>query len=222
MPMNPVYRAPSDLPPKIPVFPLAGALLLPRGELPLNIFEPRYLAMIDDVLKGERIIGMIQPDESKESSAAHPTLFKVGGAGRITQLAESGDGRYLITLTGIARFRILDELAVTTAYRQCHVDFAPFAGDFVPQHGEEAVDRAALMHTLKAYLEANRMEADWSDIKNAPTEALVNGLSMMSPYGAREKQALLEAPDLKTRAETLIAVTEMALAQRDGSETQLQ
>ena len=222
MPMNPVYRAPADLPAKIAVFPLAGALLLPRGELPLNIFEPRYLALIDDVLKAERIVGMIQPDESKESSAAHPALFKVGGAGRITQLAESGDGRYLITLTGIARFRILEELAVTTAYRQCRVDFAPFAGDFVPQHGEEAVDRAALMRTLKAYLEANRMEADWSDIKNAPTEALVNGLSMMSPYGAREKQALLEAPDLKTRAETLIAVTEMALAQRDGSETSLQ
>jgi hypothetical protein len=222
MPMNPVYRSPAELPAKIPVFPLAGALLLPRGELPLNIFEPRYLAMIEDAMKAERLVGMIQPDESKEASAAQPALFKVGCAGRITQLAESGDGRYLITLTGIARFRILEELAATTAYRQCRVDFAPFAGDFVPQHGEEAVDRPALMRTLKAYLEANRMEADWSDIKNAPTEALVNGLSMMSPYGAREKQALLEAPDLKTRAETLIAVTEMALAQRDGSETPLQ
>ena len=222
MPMNPVYRSPSDLPPKLAVFPLAGALLLPRGELPLNIFEPRYLAMIDDALKAERVVGMIQPDERKGSSAQQPELFKVGCAGRITQLAESGDGRYLITLTGIARFRILEELAVTTAYRQCRADFSPFAGDFVPQHGEDAVDRAALMRTLKAYLEANRMEADWSDIKNAPTEALVNGLSMMSPYGAREKQALLEAPDLKTRAETLIAVTEMALAQRDGSETPLQ
>ncbi|HEY8268408.1 MAG TPA: LON peptidase substrate-binding domain-containing protein [Xanthobacteraceae bacterium] len=221
MPMNPVYRSPADLPAKLAVFPLAGALLLPRGELPLNIFEPRYLAMIDDALKAERLIGMIQPDESKGSSQ-HPELFKVGCAGRITQLAESGDGRYLLTLTGIARFRILEELAATTAYRQCRVDFAPFAGDFVPQHGEEAVDRPALMRTLKAYLEANRMEADWSDIKNAPTEALVNGLSMMSPYGAREKQALLEAPDLKTRAETLIAVTEMALATRDGSETPLQ
>ena len=212
MPMNPVYRSPSELPAKIPVFPLAGALLLPRGELPLNIFEPRYLAMIEDALKAERIIGMVQPDESKESSAAQPVLFKIGCAGRITQLAESGDGRYLITLTGIARFRILEELAAATAYRQCRVDFAPFAGDFVPQHGEEAVDRAALMRTLKAYLEANRMEADWSDIKNAPTEALVNGLSMMSPYGAREKQALLEAPSMKERAETLIALIEIANA----------
>ena len=194
MAMNPIYLGPSGLPAVIPVFPLADALLFPRGELPLNIFEPRYLAMIDDAMK----------------------------AGRITQLAESGDGRYLITLTGIARFRILEELSVTTAYRLCRVDFAPFASDFDPRHGEEAVDRAALMRTLKAYLEANRMEADWSDIKNAPTETLVNGLSMMSPYGAREKQALLEAPDLKTRAETLIAVTEMALAQRGGSETPLQ
>ena len=222
MPMNAVYEKPGDLAEVIPVFPLSGALLLPRGQMPLNIFEPRYLAMIDDALKGERILGMIQPDESKESPASHPALFKVGCAGRITQLAESGDGRYLITLTGIARFRILEELAVSTPYRQCRVDFSPFAEDFTPRHGEEAVDRAALMKTLKAYLEANRMEADWSDIKNAPTEALVNGLSMMSPYGAREKQALLEAPDLKTRAETLIAVTEMALAQREGSETPLQ
>jgi Lon protease-like protein len=219
--MNPVYRSPADLPATIPVFPLAGALLLPRGELPLNIFEPRYHAMIDDALKGGRVVGMIQPDESKLSVAMHPALFQVGCAGRITQLTETGDGRYLITLSGIARFRLLEELAVTTPYRQCRVDFAPFASDFSPRQGEEAVDRSALMKTLKAYLEANRMEADWSDIKNAPTEALVNGLSMMSPYGPREKQALLEAPDLKTRAETLIAVTEMALAQRD-SDTPLQ
>ena len=123
MPMNPVYRSPAELPAKLAIFPLAGALLLPRGELPLNIFEPRYLAMIDDAMKAERVVGMIQPDESRESSAAQPALFKVGCAGRITQLAESGDGRYLITLTGIARFRILDELAVTTAYRQCRVRF---------------------------------------------------------------------------------------------------
>ena len=222
MAMNPVYVAPSGLPATMPVFPLAGALLLPRGELPLNIFEPRYLAMIDDALKVERIIGMIQPNEGKGAPAAPPALYQVGCAGRITQFAESGDGRYLISLTGIARFRVVEELSVTTPYRQCRVDFSAFAQDFVPRHGEDEVDRPALLRALQAYLEANKLEADWADIKNAPTEALVNGLAMMSPYGPREKQALLEAPDLKARADTLVAVTEMALAQREGSETSLQ
>jgi Lon protease-like protein len=222
MAMNPVYVAPSGLPATIPVFPLAGALLLPRGELPLNIFEPRYLAMIDDALKAERIIGMIQPNEHGDAPAPQPTLYPVGCAGRITQLAETGDGRYLLSLTGIARFRVVEELAVTTPYRQCRVDYSAFAPDFVPRYGEDEVDRPALLRTLKAYLEANKLEADWADIKNAPTEALVNGLAMMSPYGPREKQALLEAPDLKARADTLVAVTEMALAQREGSETSLQ
>jgi Lon protease-like protein len=221
MAMNPVYVGPSGLPAAIPVFPLAGALLLPRGELPLNIFEPRYLAMIDDALKTARVIGMIQPDEKKAAAGAHPALQRIGCAGRITQLGETGDGRYLITLTGIARFKIVEELPVATPYRQCRVDYA-FDQDFVPRAGEEYVDRDALLRTLRAFLEANKLEADWGDIRAAPTEALVNGLAMMSPYGPLEKQALLEAPDLRTRAETLIAVTEMALAQREGSETPLQ
>jgi len=221
MAMNPVYVGASGLPAAIPVFPLAGALLLPRGELPLNIFEPRYLAMIDDAIKAERIIGMIQPDESKAAGGAQPGLQRVGCAGRITQFGETGDGRYLITLTGIARFKIAEELSVSTPYRQCRVDYS-FDQDFVPRAGEEDVDRDALLRTLRAFLEANKLEADWGDIRAAPTEALVNGLAMMSPYGPREKQALLEAPDLKTRADTLIAVTEMALAQREGSETSLQ
>lgn len=209
------YRTPEDLPDTIPVFPLAGALLLPRAQLPLNIFESRYLAMADDAMKGSRVIGMIQPDESKGGSAAVPALFSVGGAGKITQFAETGDGRYLITLTGIARFRVKEELPATTLYRQCRVDFAPFRSDLMPRLGEEHVDRETLLKTLAAYLRANKLEADWKDINEAPTEALVNGLSMMSPYGVREKQALLEAPDLKTRADVLVAITEMALA-RDG------
>jgi Lon protease-like protein len=209
------YRAPEDLPDTIPVFPLAGALLLPRAQLPLNIFEPRYLAMTDDAMKGARVIGMIQPDESKGGSAMRPALFSVGGAGRITQFAETGDGRYLVTLTGIARFRIKEELAADTLYRQCRVDFAPFRSDLTPRLGEEHVDRETLLKTLADYLRANKLEADWKDINEAPTEALVNGLSMMSPYGVREKQALLEAPDLKTRADVLVAITEMALA-KDG------
>jgi Lon protease-like protein len=216
MTTNAPYRTPDDLPSVIPVFPLAGALLLPRVELPLNIFEPRYLAMTDDAMKGERIIGMIQPDESKNGAAGDPALYSMGCAGRITQLSETGDGRYLITLNGIARFRIVEELATTTLYRQCRVDFTPFAGDFVPSRGAEAVDRGELLRTLSAFLSANDIEADWKDINEAPTEALVNGLSMMAPYGAREKQALLEASDLKQRADILVAVTEMALARAGG------
>ena len=132
MPMNVVYRGPADLPHAIPVFPLPGALLLPRGQMPLNIFEPRYLAMIDDSLRdGHRLIGMIQPDHAHPGPEQKPNLYRVGCAGRITQLAETGDGRYLLQLTGVARFRIEEELSVATAYRQCRVTFAPFAADFI-------------------------------------------------------------------------------------------
>lgn len=224
MPMNVVYRGPSDLPGVIPVFPLAGALLLPRGQMPLNIFEPRYLAMVDDAMADRhRLIGMIQPDASHAAPDDKPHLFKVGCVGRITQLAESGDGRYLLQLTGIARFAVEQELAVATAYRQCRVSFARFRDDFVARKGEEGVDRAALLKALNAFLTANNLKADWEGIEDAPNEALVNALSMMSPYGVAEKQALLEAPDLKTRAEILIAVTEIELAKRKTpGETPLQ
>ena len=225
MPMNAHYRGPIDLPEVIPVFPLPGALLLPRGQMPLNIFEPRYLAMVDDALRdGHRLIGMIQPDAAHaDAAAAAPPLFKIGCVGRITELAESGDGRYLIELTGIARFRIEEELRVKTAYRQCRVTYAPFADDFVARKGEAEVDREAVLTALRDFLEANELKADWDGIENAPNEALVNALSMMSPYGAAEKQALLEAPDLKTRAEILVAITEIELAKKDSEgEPQLQ
>jgi Lon protease-like protein len=213
MPMNVAYRGPDDLPDVIPVFPLAGALLLPRGQMPLNIFEPRYLAMVDDALSnGRRLIGMIQPDTAHRGSEDRPSLYRIGCVGRITQLGETGDGRYLMELTGIARFRIVDELSVPTPYRQCRVTYAPFADDFIARRGEDAVDRAALLAALAAFLKANDLKADWDGIENAPNEALVNALAMMSPYGAAEKQALLEAPDLKTRAEILVAVTEIELA----------
>ena len=224
MPMNAVYGGPGDLADVIPVFPLPGALLLPRGQMPLNIFEPRYLAMIDDaLLAGHRLIGMIQPDSAHPGPAEKPNLFKVGCVGRITQIAETGDGRYLIQLTGIARFRIDEELAVTTPYRQCRVVYAPFADDFVARKGEEAVDRERLLQSLSEFLKANDLKADWEGIENAPNEALVNALAMMSPYGTAEKQALLEAPDLKTRAEILVAMTEIELAKKTtGGETPLQ
>ena len=221
MPMNADYRGPIDLPGTIPVFPLPGALLLPRGQMPLNIFEPRYLAMIDDCLRdGHRLIGMIQPDPAHGSQAlggpaAKPPLYKTGCVGRITQLAESGDGRYLIELTGVARFRVEEELAVKTAYRQCRVTFAPFADDFVARKGENAVDRKAVLRALADFMKANDLKADWEDIDKAPNEALVNALAMMSPYGPAEKQALPEAPDLKTRAEILVAITEIELAKKN-------
>ncbi len=222
MPINLAYRSPADLPEVLPVFPLSSVLLLPRGEMPLNIFEPRYLQMFDDALAGSRLVGMIQPEFDAPEDAAHPPLVEIGCAGRITGFQESGDGRYLVTLTGVARFRLAEEVVAATPYRQVRPDFGPFAEDFVPGAGEEAVDRHALMRTLKAYLEANQLDADWSGIRGASNEALVNALSMMSPYGAREKQALLEAPDLKTRAEILVAVTEMDLKTRGDAETSLQ
>jgi Lon protease-like protein len=224
MPINAEYRGPSDLPEIIPVFPLPGALLLPRGQMPLNIFEPRYLAMVDDAFRdGHRLIGMIQPDLAHSRDEAHPKLFHVGCVGRITQFAESGDGRYILELTGIARFKVVEEQNVLTQYRQCKVDYFPFIDDFTARKGEDAVDREALLKALTEFLEANNLKVDWEGIENAPNEALVNALAMMSPYGAPEKQAMLEAPDLKTRAEILIAVTEMDLAKkRTSNDTGLQ
>jgi len=223
MPMNAVYRGPAELPPILPVFPLPGALLLPRGQMPLNIFEPRYLAMVDDALADRhRLIGMIQPDTAHPGPHDKPALFKIGCVGRITQFAETGDGRYLIELTGVTRFRIEEELVVHTPYRQCRVDFS-FQDDFVARRGEEAVDRDALLKALSSFLKANKLNADWDGIEKAPNEALVNALAMMSPYGAAEKQAMLEAPDLKTRAEILVALTEIELAKnKNEGETKLQ
>jgi Lon protease-like protein len=224
MPMNARYLGPGDLPEVIPVFPLEGALLLPRGQLPLNIFEPRYLMMVDDAFTGgRRLIGMIQPDPAHAGPEERPNLYKIGCVGRITQLTESGDGRYMIQLTGIARFRIDTEVKVATPYRQCRVSYAPFADDFVGHKGEDAVDRESLLKALSDFLKANDLKADWDGIENAPNEALVNALAMMSPYDTAEKQALLEAPDLKTRAEILIAVTAIELAKsKTSGETPLQ
>jgi Lon protease-like protein len=213
MPMNVSYRGPGDVADVIPVFPLAGALLLPRGQMPLNIFEPRYLMMIDDALRsGQRLIGMIQPDAGHPGPEDKPNLYRIGCIGRLTQFSESGDGRYLIQLTGVARFRIEHELEVTTPYRQCRVSTVPFKHDFIGHKGEDEVDRDALLKSLRDFLKANDLKADWDGIEKAPNEALVNALAMMSPYGPAEKQALLEAPDLKTRAEILVAVTEIELA----------
>ncbi|MBV1697720.1 MAG: LON peptidase substrate-binding domain-containing protein [Hyphomicrobiales bacterium] len=224
MSINAIYKGPGDLPAVIAVFPLPGALLLPRGQMPLNIFEPRYLAMIDDAMRsGNRVIGMIQPDPVHPGSDPNkPNLFQVGCVGRITQLAESGNGRYLIQLTGISRYRVEQELAIGTPYRQCRVTYVPFIDDFTARKGEDEVDRKTLLRTLAEFLKVNNLKADWDGIENAPNEALVNALAMMSPYGTAEKQALLEAPDLKSRAEILVAATEIELAKGQSGETPLQ
>ncbi|WP_421693119.1 LON peptidase substrate-binding domain-containing protein [Aestuariivirga sp.] len=204
------YRQPDDLPQRIPVFPLGGALLLPRADLPLNIFEPRYLAMLDHALSSDRLIGMIQPAEGQEAAEV-PALMKVGCVGRITSYAEAADGRMLITLTGVSRFQVVEELSVTTPYRQVIANYHPFAADLVTGTGAADVNRPALLKVFRDYLDANNMSADWGEVDQAPTEVLVNTLSLLAPYPPPEKQALLEAPDLKTRADVLVALTEVAL-----------
>lgn len=224
---NTYYRSGVDLPDVVAVFPLKGALLLPSGQLPLNIFEPRYLEMIDDAMATDRIIGLIQPrfdiiekaesdiQEYDNSQGDRPELCQVGCLGRITTYAETGDGRLLITLQGICRFRIKDELQNRRPYRQCRI--SAFLTDLNEASDADDVDRESLLKTFRAYLEANDMDADWDSIARAGNETLVNALSIMSPFGAAEKQALLEAPDLTTRAQTLIAITELTLA-RDNKE----
>jgi uncharacterized protein len=221
MKLNRAYQRPSELPTIIPIFPLAGALLLPRRPLPLSIFEPRYLAMIDDALSGERLIGMIQPSGGEEASDAWPELCAVGCLGRLTQFAETGDGRCFITLNGVARFRVIAETPNDRLYREARVDFSDFASDLREGEGESAVDRPGLLTALRRFAEANKFKVDWDDIKSASNEALVNGLSMLSPYGAKEKQALLEAADLKARADMLVAITQMELARGENASTQI-
>jgi uncharacterized protein len=218
---NRPYNCPEDLPAIIPVFPLPAALLLPRAEMPLNIFEPRYLAMIDAALANNRVIGMIQPDDHLPPCARGASLCAIGCAGRITAFAETGDNRYMITLTGIARFRVVEEMAAATPFRQCRVTAAPFCSDFSSRVGDEAVDRDSVLATFRAYLDAHNLETDWESVDNASNETLINALAMMAPFGPAEKQALLEAPDLKARAETLVAITEMTLARTfpDGTQS---
>lgn len=221
MPPAPRYNHTSDLPSTIPVFPLTGAILLPRATMPLNIFEPRYLAMIDNAIAGARIIGIIQPtkaepdNESPRERAA--PLKRIGCAGRITAFQELDDGRMLISLTGIARFKIVSETPTDEPYRVCNINLAEYENDLITGYGEEDVDRAALLEGLRSYMAINNLDADWEAISKAPTELLVNSLSVISPFGPEEKQALLEAADLKTRAEILATLAQMELASNDLS-----
>ena len=209
------YETPYDSPEVLPVIPLYGAILFPRAQIPLNIFEPRYLSLIDDALKGDRFIGIIQPMEPEEKNnpeAMPPALQKIGCSGRITQFLETGDGRYLITLTGVSRFQLVKELTPKTPYRICCVDYKAYAKDAIARQGEDEVDRQSLIETLRRYSSLSSVQFDWKAISEAPSEALVNALSLMSPLGSNEKQALLEAVDLKARAELLVAMTEIEMA----------
>jgi uncharacterized protein len=202
------YQTIAELPSTIPVFPLAGALLLPRAELPLNIFEPRYLQMFDDAVRTDRVIGMIQPIEDAEK----PKLTRVGCLGRVTGYSETDDGRLLVTLRGVCRFKVTKEKRVALPYRRFDVSYDDFASDLVTDNQGRSVDRDALVKAFRSYLEANSMTANWDEVAQVSTENLVNTLSQLAPYPIEEKQALLEAPDLSARAEMLIALTELALA----------
>jgi Lon protease-like protein len=213
---NARYLTEADLPESLAMFPLSGVLLLSGGHLPLNVFEPRYLSLIDDALKGNRLIGIVQPvfSENEESPKGTPELCRVGTIGRITTFGETGDGRYVVDLSGVCRFRLMDELPLHHAYRRFHI--APFVTDLTEPEDDPSMDRDSLLRAFRSYLDAQKLEVDWDAVTKTSNRTLVNSLSMMAPFGAREKQALLEAPDLKTRAETLVAMTEMVLARSFG------
>ncbi|MFN3858898.1 MAG: LON peptidase substrate-binding domain-containing protein [Caulobacter sp.] len=200
------YRKIEDLPQVIPVFPLDGAVLLPGGQLPLNIFEPRYLNMLDDAMAGDRMIGMIQtlPGGDRE----RPLLAPVGCAGRVTSFAETQDGRYLITLTGVCRFRLAEELNLKTPYRQARADFAAFVDDLQPAD-TVVFERRPFLNAMKHYLEARGLAVDWEAAEAAPGDALIDSLSMGLPFEPNEKQALLEARTHADRAEILLALMEI-------------
>ncbi|MEL8055265.1 MAG: LON peptidase substrate-binding domain-containing protein [Pseudomonadota bacterium] len=212
------YRKLSDLPETMAVFPLSGAMLFPRWSLPLNIFEPRYLNMIDDAMRGHRVIGMVQTMGGDRSK---PTLAHVGCAGRITSYSETSDGRYLISLTGICRFSTENEMDVSTPYRQLTPNWDPFEADLtLPKPADLILSREKLTDSLKRYSKVNAMEVDWDAVKNAPLETLIHALSAGCPFGVLEKQALLEADTISHRAETLMALLDMDVPGDDSSTVQ--
>ena len=197
------------MPAPIPVFPLQGALLLPGARMPLNIFEPRYLAMVDDALAGHRTIGMIQPKVPEQAVADdHPPLHDLGCAGRIVSFEETGDGRYLVGLRGLCRFGVAEELALHNGYRRVRPDYDPWAGDFGPQDSA-GIDRAALAGALKAYLAARQLGADWDAVDKTATGELIAIVAMVCPFSPLEKQALLQCPSLTGRAELIISMLTM-------------
>jgi uncharacterized protein len=207
----------SELPRTIPVFPLAGALLLPFAQRPLNVFEPRYIEMVDAALRGDRLIGLIQPeDPSEESPRGRAPLQRIGCLGRLTHFEESGEGRYFIILEGICRFEVVSELTVMTPYRQVEMDASRFTTDFDRSFGEEAVDRQRFLKMMRDYAEFGDFDLNWKEIEQTGTADLVNFCCMVSPYGAAEKQLLLEADSLTARAEALIALAEVEMLAKEG------
>ena len=199
---------PADLPETIPVFPLSGALLLPRARLPLHIFEPRYLAMVEDCLKTPvRLIGMVQPRGTQGAAG----LQAVGCAGRLVSFSETRDGRYMVTLAGISRFRIRDEVQGFTPYRRALVDWSPFVRDLGPAEADPGFDREGFLALLARFFAARGLTSDWDSLRSAEPEPLVNALSQLAPFTPEDRQALLEAPDLATRRETLVTLIEFAL-----------
>ena len=214
--------SPKDLPESVPVFPLSGALLLPFSHRPLNIFEPRYIDMVDHALAGDRLIGLIQPeDTSEESPKGRAPLQKIGCLGRLTHFEENGEGRYFIILEGVTRFEVIQEITMRTPYRQFAISGERFALDFDRLHGEESVDRTRFLKMMRDYAEFANFELNWDEIKKTGTADLVNFCCMVSPYGAAEKQVLLEANSLEDRAETLIALAEFEMAKGDKPAAQL-
>ncbi|MBO6603767.1 MAG: LON peptidase substrate-binding domain-containing protein [Roseicyclus sp.] len=202
--------SPADLPPTIPLFPLPGALLLPRSRLPLHIFEPRYLAMLDDALKtSHRLIGMVQPREVPGKSDKR--LHAIGCAGRVTQFSETEDGRYMITLSGISRYRVTREVSGFSPYLKADISWEGFEADLGGVEKDRSFDRPRFLDLLSRYFEALSLSTDWDSLKDAEDELLINSLSMLCPFEPEEKQALLEAPSLGTRRETLVTLIEFAL-----------
>jgi uncharacterized protein len=211
------YQSIHELPHTLPIFPLTGALLLPRGHLPLNVFEPRYLAMVDASLSTSRLIGMIQPTEPEEKVLT-PNLSAVGCAGRIVSYRETEDGRILLTLMGVCRFSVAEELEVRTPYRQVRATYTSFLGDLVAPP-PDLFPRERLAVALKDYLARRDLKADWGSVMSAPADVLVNALAMLCPFAPTEKQALLEAPSWEERVDTLVALLEMAGAPDAGGTT---
>jgi Lon protease-like protein len=209
MPNQPLASL-ADLPARVRLFPLTGAILLPRAVMPLNIFEPRYLEMVRDAMASDQMIALVQPRNPDDDDSIRPALFGIGSVGRITQYNETGDGRFLIALTGMARFRLVQELPATTSYRQAEVDYAPYAADWSPADPLAATARADLESTLKTYLEAQGLSADWDAVKSADDESLVNTLAVVCPFTTAERQALLEAQTLPNRAGTLATLMRFA------------
>ena len=219
------YRRAKDLPAVIPVFPLDGALLLPGGVLPLQIFEPRYLNMIDDAMAGDRIIGMIQTTGEGERARPAPTLARVGCAGRITSYSETSDGKYLIALTGLCRFQVRQETFANTAYRQVQADFSPFETDLQDDGEGDEFERAPFLDLLRRYLDHRGLGVEWEVVNAAPAPALINSLCMALPFSPLEKQALLEAADLEGRRgvlTTLLAIEAASGAEDDDAPRPLQ